>query len=76
METQLVGRYLRDNRCQTGLYVVGWYQSPDWDPADSRRSRIPWSTEEAARLELAGQAARLTTNEREVRSYVLDCALR
>ena len=24
MQTQLVDRYLRENRCQTGLYLVGW----------------------------------------------------
>jgi len=76
MQTQLVERYLRDNRCQTGLYIVGWYQSPAWDSTDSRRNQIAWSTQDIARLELANQAAGLTANEREVRSYVLNCALR
>ncbi|HEU5101871.1 MAG TPA: hypothetical protein VFU22_22775 [Roseiflexaceae bacterium] len=25
METQLIQRYLKDNACRHGLYLVGWY---------------------------------------------------
>src|SRR5207253_9689894 len=37
MDSQLVGEYLEQNqRTNHGLYVVGWYASPIWDPRDSR----------------------------------------
>ncbi|WP_154673609.1 hypothetical protein [Singulisphaera acidiphila] len=31
METQLRNRYLKDNSCCHGLYVVGWYLCDAWD---------------------------------------------
>ena len=31
MQTQLAERYLRDNQCQYGLYVVGWFNCNQWD---------------------------------------------
>lgn len=76
MQTQLVDRYLLENRCQTGLYLVGWFQSPGWDDADARQRQNPWRAIEEARTDLAGQAAQLTQQGvREIRAYVLDCAL-
>jgi hypothetical protein len=76
MQTQLVDRYLLENRCQTGLYLVGWFQSPGWDAADGRRAQSPWGAIEEARTNLDAQAAQLTQQGvRHVRAYVLDCAL-
>ena len=39
MKTQLVDRYLRDNRCQHGLYLVGWFNCDQWDDEDYRKKR-------------------------------------
>jgi hypothetical protein len=76
MQTQLVDRYLLENRCQTGLYLVGWFQSPGWDAADPRQRQNPWGTIEEARTELETQAAQLTQEGvRQIRAYTLDCAL-
>ncbi|TDA68007.1 MAG: hypothetical protein D9V47_09180 [Clostridia bacterium] len=41
METQLVDRYLRDNRCQHGLYLIGWFDCVQWDSNDYRKSQVP-----------------------------------
>jgi hypothetical protein len=78
MQTQLVDRYLRDNACRHGLYVVGWFMCENWDSADSRRRNVPWPTLEQATAELDTQAQTLTNSigAGEVRAYVLDCALR
>lgn len=79
MQTQLVDRYLRDNQCQHGLYVVGWYLCDQWDDEDRRRSATPWTSLEAARQELTAQAQELTRSLvplSEVRAFVLDCRLR
>lgn len=37
MKTQLVDRYLADNDCRHGLYLVGWFNSPQWDDSDSNK---------------------------------------
>lgn len=78
MADQLTARYLAENDCQTGLYVVGWYHGVGWDKTDPRKGQAPWSTRGAAETELRQQAALLTTPDKkpEIRSFVLDCALR
>ncbi len=77
MKLQLADRYLRDNKCQTGLYVVGWFWSPTWDQADSRRKQVPWKSKQEAETELTVQAMELSSKgSLQIRSYVLDCALR
>ena len=37
IDTQLVDRYLAQNQCRHGVYVVGWYASARWNPADGRK---------------------------------------
>jgi hypothetical protein len=66
------------SHCQTGLYLVGWYRSAGWDPTDRRHQQIPWPSIGSATTALEAQAAQLTTPDgtRQIRAYVLDCALR
>jgi hypothetical protein len=40
MKTQLVDRYLRDNRCQHGLYLVGWFNCEQWDDKIMGKNRL------------------------------------
>lgn len=49
MQRQLVDRYLKDNQCAHGLYLVGWYQCQLWDETDGRRQGCPrgWSLQRA-----------------------------
>lgn len=48
MKEQLVARYLKDNQCRHGIYLIGWYVCPQWDPEDWRNKATPnWSLEEA-----------------------------
>ncbi len=37
MKSQLVDRYLAENRCPNGLYLVVWFNPEQWDPGDPRR---------------------------------------
>ncbi len=37
IETQLTMRYIRNNSCQHGIYLVGWFNSAKWDKADYRQ---------------------------------------
>jgi hypothetical protein len=78
MRTQLVERYLRDNRLEYGLYVVGWFAAPGWDPADSRSKSQPWASAAVALAELKTQSEQLAGGQPRVSvtPYVLDCSLR
>jgi hypothetical protein len=40
MQTQLVERYLKDNDCKHGLYLIGWFPLKLWDEADYRRRQV------------------------------------
>lgn len=76
MHRQLVDRYLKDNQCAHGLYLVGWYQCQLWDETDSRRQQCPrrWSLQRT-RQEFDGQAAGLSTGTTVVKAVVLNAAL-
>jgi predicted NACHT family NTPase len=79
MQTQLVERYLRENSCQHGLYLVGWFNCPQWDRSDYRKADAPRITLEEARSRYQFQAELLTEQSPArllVRSFVLDIALR
>ena len=76
IETQLVGRYLKDNDCQHGLYLVGWYVCPQWAPQDGARGAVPFASIEDARTFLADQARDLSRGDVSVKSAVIDVSLR
>jgi hypothetical protein len=74
--TQLRDRYLRDNPCRTGLYVVGWFDCPQWSREDQRRRKVPAMSMDELRQALARQAADLSSGQMTLRSFVLDATLR
>ena len=75
MEAQLRDRYLKDNRCQSGIYLVGWFSCAKWDDKDSRKTQCPSMSMNDARSRLEQQANELSTGAYDVRTYVLDCGL-
>lgn len=72
VRTQLVDGYLVKLAAPVGIYLVGWFDKPKWDPADYRRARTPDWTVEQAQLRLDQEAARLPPAF-IVRPLVLDC---
>lgn len=78
MKTQLVDRYLNDNPCQFGLYLVGWFTCDQWnDPKDSeRRKHTPKISIEEARKQFDVQAKELSQAGVEIRAFVMNTALR
>lgn len=76
METQLVNRYLKENRCRHGLYLVGWFNCPQWDISDRRRASSPTYSIDDARQRFTDQARRLSMGGIEIRAVVLNAALR
>jgi predicted NACHT family NTPase len=77
METQLVNRYLKDNTCQYGLYLVGWFNCNQWDASDSRKHKaIKIGSIAEAQERFERQAERLSQAGVTVRAFVLNASLR
>ena len=74
MQTQLVQRYLRENQCKCGIYVVGWYLCDAWTH-DYRKNRTHKMSLEQARLLYNAQALSLSNDGLDIRAFVLNTAL-
>lgn len=74
METQLVGRYLKDNQCRHGLYLVGWFNCKEWNGYFGKQKAPKLSAEEAQR-QFDQQAAALSVEGVQVRVFVLNTGL-
>lgn len=78
LRTQLVERYLAHNpETSTGVFVVGWYLCPEWDPNHYQRrdAEKNGSDLESFAKELDTIAGALSTHGRDVRAVVLDLSL-
>jgi hypothetical protein len=75
MEGQLRDRYLHDNQCRHGLYLVGWFMCDQWDRKDDRRGRTPKMTAAEAQSQFDAQARTLSGSV-QLRAVVLNAALR
>jgi predicted NACHT family NTPase len=77
MRDQLVGRYLKDNHCQHGLYLVGWFNCAKWSGRDGRRGRARrlCPNIDDTRQKLTAAAADLSKDPIRVKSVVLDTSL-
>ncbi len=76
MKTQLADRYLKDNRCQHGLYVVGWFNCQQWDNEDYRNKQAPKLDINEAQKQFDAQAAELTRQGASIKAIVVNTALR
>lgn len=76
MQTQLVDRYLKNNQCQHGLYLVCWHRCEQWDPEDYRIARCPDWTLDEARAAFDDRAKRLSEGRLSIKAFVLNVALR
>jgi hypothetical protein len=76
MKTQLVDRYLKDNRCQHGLYLIGWFDCVQWDSNDPRKSQVPQLSRAEAKAKFEAQAEELSRQGVRIRAFILNAALR
>jgi hypothetical protein len=75
METQLRGRYLKDNRCRNGLYLVAWFTCEKWASTDNRKTECCHMSLAEAREFFIRQAQSLSKDGNIIRSYALDVSL-
>ncbi|MBA4020715.1 MAG: hypothetical protein C0483_26455 [Pirellula sp.] len=76
MGTQLVDRYLKNNSCHDGIYLVAWCRCPQWDSDDPRSAKWPGDTMQTLSDYLRGEAMRLSGSDVTIDSFVLNAALR
>lgn len=76
MKTQLIDRYLNDARCQHGLYLVGWFNCPQWSKSDYRKREAPRLDIETARKQFTDRARELSQAGIRVNAFVMNTALR
>jgi hypothetical protein len=76
METQLKNRYLKDNDCEHGIYVVGWFACDAWGKDDQRKLKVPkWQLADA-RTFFDSQSHRLSDDSCFLKSIVIDTSLK
>jgi hypothetical protein len=75
METQLRDRYLNENRCRNGLYLVAWFSCAKWSEAEPRRKQCSRMSLSEAQEFFSRQANELSKDGYWIRSHVLDVAL-
>jgi len=78
-QDQLAARYLRDNSCDHGLYVVAWFTCGGWEVSDWRYAqaqRLLPNGLEATRNLLVEQAASASRDGKVIRAFTLDAAFR
>ncbi|RZO51842.1 MAG: HEAT repeat domain-containing protein [Sandaracinaceae bacterium] len=76
METQLLQRYLKKTAVTCGVYLIGWFNCPEWnDPTDSREKKAPKSDLADARKQFDTQAAALSGDGFTIRAFVMDAKL-
>ncbi len=73
METQLRDRYLHENKCNHGLYLIGWFECQNWN---SGHAHIRGLDIAQARAKYEQQASTLSSSNAKLRAFVLDTALR
>lgn len=79
MKAQLVDRYLKDNRCHYGLYLIGWFNCNAWyTNGDNRyqKSKTRNLAIDEVRKHFDSQAAEITHQGLTVRALVLDASVR
>ena len=76
LKNQLIDLYLKDNQCQHGLYLVGWFNSELWRDKDYRKKQVPDWDIEKAQEEFGKQAEEYSDELIDVRAYVIDTGMR
>jgi hypothetical protein len=75
MREQLRDRYLRENQCSHGIYLVAWFLCDSWAEERRKKHTPKWEVERVTRF-FEQQALQLSTPDELLRSFVLNATLR
>lgn len=77
MEKQLVMRYMLNRRCDYGLYIIGWFNCPQWSLKDNRKAKAPTYSYDEAKEKFEKQALFLSSKYNiNINAIVLDLTLK
>lgn len=76
MKSQLADRYLRENQCKYGIYLVGWFNCVQWDGNDYRLKEAEKVNHGDIINYLSKQAQELSKQGIFVRAKVIKASLR
>ena len=76
METQLVNRYLKDNQCRHGIYLVGWFGCSQCKYSNCKTKICKKGSIDDLRKQLDEQAINLSISGLKIKSLVVNAALR
>lgn len=72
MQSQLVERYLADNQCQHGLYLVGYFLCDSWDDGDYRKRQCSCDDVDTLLQSLTTKAQGLSVDGLTLSARVMD----
>lgn len=75
MKDQVLDRYLKDNACQCGLYVVVWFDPEGWDAKDHRQNSTAKLSKAEVTTILGNQAKELTRDGIRLEALILDASI-
>jgi hypothetical protein len=76
METQLRDRYLEDNQCTHGVYLVGWFACPQCEYDNCKTKICNKYSIDDLRKQLDEKAVTLSRNGLKIKSLVVNASLR
>ncbi|MGV8125292.1 MAG: hypothetical protein AB2L14_36550 [Candidatus Xenobiia bacterium LiM19] len=78
MKGQLANRYLKDNQCDYGLYLIGWFDCNQWDKGDYRYKNFKSLHMRKNEIQqfFDAQAAEMSRKDKIIKAFVINCALR
>lgn len=75
MQNQLVRRYLNKNSCKHGIYLVGWFDSSQWDDVDSRKGISRKKNRSKVENQLGIQAKELSQSGLSISYFGINASL-
>ena len=72
VESQLVNRYLAQNDCTHGMFLLAWFVCSRWNNKDRRRGKVPFATKQMAQRYFDAEAKRLSDDRIRIESILLD----
>lgn len=75
METQLLNRYMKQNKFNYGIYLVGWFNCDKWDDSDARKKNANKYNFNELKEKLDAQAYKLSQQNVTIKAFVMDTSL-
>ncbi|MGX4587899.1 NACHT domain-containing protein [Paenibacillus chitinolyticus] len=72
LETQLVNRYLKEEKNKYGIYLVGWFESELWDKEDPRYKKANTIKKHELEVILSEQARKCSTHSLKAMHYIMN----